>query len=75
MRTTLTPDDDLLAQAHQSSGLTGRTQLNPEALLALVQRESASRLARLGATEAQLRPIPRRSPPSAKCCTLSTSTA
>ena len=60
MRTTLTLDDDLLAQAHQISGLTERTQLIREALLALVQRESARRLARLGGTEAQLQHIPRR---------------
>ncbi len=60
MRTTLTLDDDLLAQAHQISGLTERTQLIREALLALVQRESARRLARLGGTEAQLQAIPRR---------------
>ena len=60
MRTTLTLDDDLLAQAHQISGLTERTKLLREALLALVQRESARRLARLGGTEAQLQAIPRR---------------
>ncbi|MBP6583460.1 MAG: type II toxin-antitoxin system VapB family antitoxin [Chromatiaceae bacterium] len=58
MRTTLTLDDDLLAQAQQISGLTERTQLIREALLALVQRKSARRLARLGDTEAQLHPIP-----------------
>ena len=39
MRTTLTLDDDLLAQAHQISGLTERTQLIREALLALVPGE------------------------------------
>ena len=60
MRTTLTLDDELLAQAQQISGLTERGPLIREALLALVQRESARRLARLGATEAQLQPIPRR---------------
>jgi Arc/MetJ family transcription regulator len=60
MRTTLTLDDELLAQAQQISGLTERTQLIREALLALVQRESARRLARLGGTEPQLQPIPRR---------------
>ena len=65
MRTTLTLDDDLLAQAHQISGLTERTQLIREALLALVQRESARRLARLGGTEAQLLPVPRRQDDSA----------
>ena len=60
MRTTLTLDDELLAQAQQISGLTERTQLIREALLALVQRESARRLARLGGTEPQLQPVPRR---------------
>ena len=60
MRTTLTLGDELLAQAQQISGLTERTQLIREALLALVQRESARRLARLGGTEPQLQRIPRR---------------
>lgn len=60
MRTTLTLDDELLAQAQQISGLTERTQLIRAALLALVERESARRLARLGGTEAQLEPVPRR---------------
>lgn len=65
MRTTLNLDDELLAQAQQISGLTERTQLIREALLALVQRESARRLARLGGTETQLQPIPRRKDASA----------
>ncbi|MDP2163223.1 MAG: type II toxin-antitoxin system VapB family antitoxin [Hydrogenophaga sp.] len=60
MRTTLTLDDELLAQAQHISGLTERSQLIREALLALIQRESARRLARLGGTETQLEPIPRR---------------
>ena len=57
MRTTLNLDDELLAQAHQLSGLTERTQLIREALLALVERESARRLSKLGGTEVQLQPI------------------
>ncbi len=65
MRTTIDLDDELLAQAQQISGLTERTQLIREALLALVQRESARRLARLGGTETQLQPIPRRRDASA----------
>ena len=65
MRTTLTLDDELLAQAQQISGLTERTQLIREALLALVQRESARRLARLGGTEPQLQSTPRRREPEA----------
>jgi Arc/MetJ family transcription regulator len=60
MRTTLNLDDELLAQAQQISGLTERTQLIREALLALVERESARRLSKLGGTEAHLQPIPRR---------------
>jgi Arc/MetJ family transcription regulator len=59
MRTTLTLDDDLLAQAQKISGLKERSQLLREALLALVQRESAKRLAQLGGSEPQLQSIPR----------------
>jgi len=65
MRTTINLDDELLAQAQVMSGLTERTQLLREALLALVQRESARRLAKLGGTQAQLQPIPRRGDVSA----------
>ena len=60
MRTTLNLDDELLAQAQRLSGLTERTQLVREALLALVQRESAKRLAQLGGTQVDLQSIPRR---------------
>jgi Arc/MetJ family transcription regulator len=62
MRTTLTLDDKLLAQAQKISGLTERSQLLREALLALVQRESAHRLAQLAGTEPQLTDIPRHRP-------------
>ena len=60
MRTTLNIDDDLLAKAHRISGLKERTALVREALRALIERESARRLALLGGTEPQLRPVPRR---------------
>ena len=60
MRTTINLDDELLAQAQLMSGVTERTQLLREALLALVQRESARRLAKLGGTQTELQPIPRR---------------
>jgi Arc/MetJ family transcription regulator len=60
MRTTINLDDELLAQAQQLSGLTERTQLVREALLALIQRESARRLAQLGGSQPELQPIPRR---------------
>jgi len=60
MRTTLTLDDDLLLKAQQLSGLTERGQLIREALLALIQRESALRLAALGGSDPELQLIPRR---------------
>ncbi len=60
MRTTLNLDDELLSQARQLSGISERTLLIREALKALVQRESARRLAALGGSEPQLEAIPRR---------------
>ena len=60
MRTTLTLDDDLLLKAQELSGLTERGQLIREALVALIQRESALRLAALGGSDPELQPIPRR---------------
>ena len=47
MRTTLALDDDLLAEAQHLTGMTEKTALVREALRALVERESARRLARL----------------------------
>ena len=60
MRTTVTLDDDLLARAEQLCGDLERSALLKEALRALVQRESAKRLAALGGSEPALEPIPRR---------------
>lgn len=51
MRTTLALDDELLAEAQRLTGITERSALVREALRALIQRENASRLARLGGTE------------------------
>ena len=48
MRTTLNIDDDLLHQAQDLSGLQEKTALIREGLKALIERESAKRLARLG---------------------------
>ncbi|SFU79856.1 antitoxin of type II TA system, VapB [Nitrosomonas eutropha] len=62
MRTTLTIDDELLKEAEVLTGLTEKTALVREALRALVQRESAKRLALLGGTEPQLEQIVRRQP-------------
>ena len=60
MRTTITIDDELLAEAQRLSGIEERPALLREALVALVERESARRLAALGATEKGLKPVPRR---------------
>ena len=60
MRTTVALDDELLAEAQRLSGLTEKPALLREALRALIERESARRLARLGGSEPALRPIPRR---------------
>lgn len=60
MRTTLALDDDLLAEAQRLTGTTEKTALVRQALTALIERESARRLARLGGCEPALGPIPRR---------------
>lgn len=60
MRTTLALDDDLLEKAQSLTGVTEKTALLREALKALIQRESAKRLALLGGTEPHLESIPRR---------------
>jgi len=60
MRTTLAIDDALLEKARRLSGIEEKTALVREALKALIERESARRLARLGGTEPALEPVPRR---------------
>jgi len=62
MRTTLALDDDLLADAEFYTGIREKSALVREALRALVAREAARRLARLGSTEPDLKKIPRRRP-------------
>jgi len=60
MRTTITLDDELIADAEAYTGIKERSALVREALKALVQREAARRLARLGGTEPDLTAPPRR---------------
>ena len=60
MRTTINLDDDLLSQAARINGLTERTLLINEELQALIERESARRLARLSGTQKALKMPPRR---------------
>ena len=51
MRTTLRLDDELVEKAQAYAGQTGKSALVREALKALVERERARRLARLGGSE------------------------
>jgi len=60
MRTTLALDDDLLAKAQAYTGLKEKSALIREALTALIERESARRLARLGGSEPGLATGPSR---------------
>ena len=60
MRTTLNLDDELIERAQRLSGIRGKTAVLHAGLEALIQRESSRRLAALGGTEPDLRPILRR---------------
>jgi Arc/MetJ family transcription regulator len=48
MRTTINVDDALLDEARRLTGMAGKTAVIHEGLRALIERESAWRLARLG---------------------------
>lgn len=65
MRTTLNLDDALLDEARKLSGVQERTALIHEGLRALIARESAKRLARLGGTEPKLAAVRRSRPADA----------
>lgn len=60
MRTTIALDDEQVARAQALTGLTEKSALVREALKALIERESARRLARLGGSEPDLVAVPRR---------------
>jgi Arc/MetJ family transcription regulator len=60
MRTTITLDDDLVTKAQAYTGIQEKSALVRAALTALIEREAARRLARLGGTQPDLRPVRRR---------------
>jgi Arc/MetJ family transcription regulator len=60
MRTTVALDDELMERAQTYTGLREKSALLREALRALIERESARRLARLGGSQPDLAPAPRR---------------
>lgn len=51
MRTTLALDDDLIQEAQRLTGVMEKSVLVREALRALIERESARRLAALGGSD------------------------
>jgi Arc/MetJ family transcription regulator len=60
MRTTVALDDELVRLAQEFTGVEEKTALIREALKALIERESARRLASLGGSMPGLKNIPRR---------------
>lgn len=60
MRTTITIDDELIAKAQKYTGISEKSALINIALKALVEREAARRLAKLGGTEPDFVAPPRR---------------
>jgi len=65
MRTTLNLDEQLLQEAQRITGMKERTALIHAGLRALIERESALRLAKLGGSEPDLSPVRRRRSASA----------
>lgn len=65
MRTTVALDDELVARAQALTGVPEKSALIREALKALIERESARRLARLGGSEPDIKAPPRRRPKAA----------
>lgn len=66
MRTTIALDDELVAKAQQFTGLTEKAALIREALRALIERENAHRLVRLGGSSPDLAVAPRWRPVSSR---------
>lgn len=62
MRTTVTLDGEQIAKAQSLTGTQEKSALIRQALQALIERESARRLARLGGTEPDLELPARRRP-------------
>lgn len=62
MNTTVMLDTDLLKRAEATTGLRDTRELVEEALRALIARESARQLARLGGSDPDAVAAPRRDP-------------
>jgi Arc/MetJ family transcription regulator len=62
MRTTVALDDELVERARALTGIDEKANLLREALKALIAREAARRLARLGGSDPEAKAPPRRRP-------------
>jgi Arc/MetJ family transcription regulator len=62
MRTTITIDDELLADAKEFSGINETSAVIRKALTFLVQHEAAQRLILLGGSEPNFKAAPRSRP-------------
>lgn len=62
MRTTVALDDNLVEKAGSFTGIREKSRLITEALHALIERESARRLAALGGSEPRVKLVRRRRP-------------
>ena len=60
MRTTVNIDDELMKSAQKLTGINEKAALLRAGLKALIEQESARRLANLGGSEAQLSSVSRR---------------
>jgi Arc/MetJ family transcription regulator len=60
VRTTIALDDDLVLEAQRLTGTSEKSALVRQALRALIERESARRLAQLGGCEGGAKAVPRR---------------
>ena len=60
MQMTVNIDDGLLKDAQESSGVQEPSALVERALRVMLEREAARRLANMGGTAPDLKPIPRR---------------
>ena len=60
MRTTIALDDELVLEAQRLTGTNEKGALVRQALGALIERESARRLARLAGSEPDATAVPRR---------------
>ena len=60
MRTTLNIDSEIFSRASELTGILEKTALVRKGLESLISKASAARLAKLGGTEKNIKPVHRR---------------